>query len=184
MGFFAGLVNLKNRYNRKTVFWENARRLHQAVTPLYTNRHLFREPLLWCYLDPAILEAIHFKLLGGLVPPHFTRYQKLSAFHKQKDVVGSLLKRKKMESLGKPIMGTAVTNLTRLDFPEQYGDLVLDRLIMNPGGAFPPAMVNLVLGAVTIAGKLSLVLEYVEDTVDTETMEKIRDTAMAFLLVP
>ncbi|MFH2131307.1 MAG: condensation domain-containing protein, partial [bacterium] len=174
MGFYAGLVNLNNRYNRKTVFWENARRLHRTVTPLFNNRQLFREPLLWCYLDPAILEAIHFKILGGLVPPHFTRYQKLSAFHKQKDVVWSLLKRKKMESLGKPIMGTAVTNLTRLDFPEQYGDLVLDRLIMNPGGAFPPAMVNLVLGAVTVAGKLSLVLEYVEDTVDTETMEKIR----------
>ena len=79
-------------------------------------------------------------------------------------------------------MGTAVTNLTRMDFPSKYGTLELDRLIMNPGGAYPLAMVNLVLGAVTCAGKLSLVAEYAEETVDTSTMAKIRDQAMEFLL--
>ena len=79
-------------------------------------------------------------------------------------------------------MGTAVTNLTRLDFPRVYGTLELDRLIMNPGGAYPLALVNLVLGAVTCAGKLSLVLEYVEETIDTGTMGKIKDKALGFLL--
>jgi len=79
-------------------------------------------------------------------------------------------------------MGTAITNLTRLDFPRQYGTLELDRLIMQPGGAFPLVNVNLVLGAVTCAGKLSLILEYAEQAVDTQTMQKIKDTAMACLL--
>ncbi len=36
--------------------------------------------------------------------------------------------------------GTAVTNLTSLDFPKTYGSLELDRLIMPPGGAFPLGM--------------------------------------------
>jgi hypothetical protein len=44
------------------------------------------------------------------------------------------------------------------------------------------ALVNLVLGAVTCAGKLSLVVEYAEEAVDTRTMEKIKDKAMEFLL--
>jgi len=79
-------------------------------------------------------------------------------------------------------MGTAVTNLTRLDFPRQYGSFELDRLIMNPGGAYPLSFVNLVLGAVTCSGKLSLVLEFAEETMDTRTMEKIKDKAMEFLL--
>ncbi|MFC1904378.1 hypothetical protein ACFLXT_01225 [Chloroflexota bacterium] len=78
-------------------------------------------------------------------------------------------------------MGTAVTNLTRLDFPRTYGTLELDRLFMHPGGAFPLANVNLVLGAVTCSGKLSLVLEYAEEAVQTETMERIRDQALEFL---
>jgi hypothetical protein len=79
-------------------------------------------------------------------------------------------------------MGTAVTNLTRMDFARTYGALELDRLIMNPGGAFPLAMVNLVVGAVTCSGRLSLVMEYAEQAVDTATMEQVRDKAMAFLL--
>ena len=53
---------------------------------------------------------------------------------------------------------------------------------MNPGGAFPLVNVNLVLGAVTCSGKLSLVMEYAEQAVDTETMEHVRDKALTFLL--
>ncbi|NIQ91862.1 MAG: hypothetical protein GWN93_23890, partial [Deltaproteobacteria bacterium] len=74
-----------------------------------------------------------------------------------------------MDSLDAIIWGTAVTNLGRLDFPKTYGALELDRLIMQPGGAFPLANVNLVLGAVTCSGKLSLIVEYAEEAVDTST---------------
>ena len=147
-----------------------------------TNKNLFTQFMLWCHLDPAILEAINFKKLGGLVPQHLSRHQKLSRYGAQDDVVLGILKRDKQESLERKIMGTAVTNLTRMDFPRTYGALELDRLIMHPGGAFPLVNVNLVLGAVTCSGKLSLVLEYAEQAVDTQTMERIKDQAMAFLL--
>jgi len=182
MGFFAGVVTLKYKYNRNIEFWENARRFHRKVRPLFNNKNLLKDPLMWCYLEPAILESINFKKIGGLVPTHFTSYQKISAFSKRDDVVLSILKRDKMDSLDKIFMGTAVTNLTRMDFPRKYGALELDRLIMKPGGAFPLASVNLVLGAVTCAGKLSLVVEYAEETIDTRTMEKIKDKAIEFLL--
>jgi hypothetical protein len=42
--------------------------------------------------------------------------------------------------------------------------------------------VDLVLGAVTCSGKLSLVIEYTPAAVDISTMEKIKDKAMAYLL--
>ena len=87
-----------------------------------------------------------------------------------------------MDSLDKILMGTAVTNLTQMNFPRTYGTLELDRLLMNPGGAFPLSTVNLVLGAVTCSGKLSLVIEYAEEAVDTRTMEKIEEQALKFLL--
>jgi hypothetical protein len=86
-----------------------------------------------------------------------------------------------MDSLDQVVLGTAVTNLTRLDFPSKYGNLELDRLIFNPGSAASLSNVNLVLGAVTCAEKLSLLLEYAEETVDTNTMEKIKENAMKFL---
>jgi len=97
-------------------------------------------------------------------------------------MVTSILKRRKMDSLDSIVMGTAMTNLTRLDFPTEYGKLELKRLIFNPGSAIPLGNVNLVLGAVTCVGKLSLILEYAEETVNANTMEKIKDKAMKLLL--
>ena len=182
MGFFAGVVTLNYSYDERKSFWDNARRLNQKVQPLYTNKNLFKEGLTWCYLEPAILEAINFKRLGGLVPSRFSRHEKLSEYSRRDDVISSVIKREKMDSLDRIIMGTAVTNLTRMDFPREYGDLELDRLIFKPGGAFPLSNVNLVLGAVTGSGKLSLIVEYEESTVDTDTMSQIKDKAMGFLL--
>jgi hypothetical protein len=39
-----------------------------------------------------------------------------------------------------------------------------------------------VLGAVTCAGKASLLVEFVEDNVPVRTMEEINDRALGFLL--
>jgi hypothetical protein len=123
-----------------------------------------------------------FKKLGGLVPPDSARYEKLSAFGERDDVVLRLLQRDKLETLETRYWGTAVTNLGRLDFPREYGALELDRLIMQPGGGIPLANANLVLGAVTCSGKLSLVVEYAEEAVDSATMQQIREKAMEYLL--
>ena len=182
MGFYAGAVQPKYRYDSSRGFWDNARQFHRKVLPLFTNKNLFQEALTWCYLEPSILEAITFKTLGGLVPESSSRHQKISTFSTRDDTVLRILKREKMDSLDRIMYGTTVTNLTRLDFPRTYGTLELDRLIIKPGGAFPLVNFNLVLGAVTCAGKLSLLLEFVEDNVDIGTMKEIRDKALEFLL--
>jgi hypothetical protein len=182
MGFYAGMVRPKYRYNSRRGFWDNVRQFHRSVRPLFTNKNLFQDFLTWCYLEPTILEAINFKRLGGLVPKGSSRQQKLAAFSTRDDIVLAILKREKMDSLERITMGTAVTNLTRLDFPREYGALELDRLIMKPGAGFPLVNVNLVLGAVTCAGKLSLIIEFVEGNVKVKAMEEIRDRALEFLL--
>jgi len=182
MGMYAGGVELKFKYNHKRSFWENARKFHKKIQPKFTNKNLFSDILNWLYLEPTIFEAMNFKKLGGLAPSDSTRYEKLSAFSKKEDVVLRILQRDNIESLETKHWGTAVTNLGRMNFPKTYGALELDRLIMQPGGGIPLANVNLVLGAVTCSGKLSLVVEYAEEAVDTGTMERIKDQAMEFLL--
>ena len=182
MGFYAGVATLQYRYDSRAGFWENARRFHKRVGPRYANRHLFTDHLTWLHLDPTILEAINFKKLGGLVPVNSSRYEKLSTFGAREDVVQSILKRDGLESLDRVFMGTAVTNLSRLDFPTTFGQLELDRLVMKPGGAFPLANVGLLLGAVTCAGKLSLAVEYDEKSIDASRMERIRERALGWLL--
>jgi hypothetical protein len=92
-----------------------------------------------------------------------------------------LLKRNDMETRDKLVMGSAITNLTRMPFPRQYGSLELDRLYMNPEGTFPLSNILIVIGVVTCSGKLSMVIEYAEETIPTSDVEAIKNKAMQFL---
>jgi hypothetical protein len=181
MGFFVGAVSPKFVYKENLGFWENARRFNKKVQPLYTNKNLFKDPLIWSYLDPGILESLSFKMIGGMVESS-PRTKKLNSFSQQEDVVSSMIKRENMDSFEKVLIGTAVTNLTRMDFPRTYGDLELERLIMNPGGAYPLVFVNILAGAVTCSGRLSLMLEYSTERIQTDTVLKIREKVFALLL--
>jgi hypothetical protein len=113
--------------------------------------------------------------------PRYETIPKLFDFGQRSDVVLGILKRDNLDSLTRITMGTAVTNLARMGFPSNYGDLELERLILHPGGPFPLVNVNLVLGAVTCSGRLGLLLEWVEQNIDLQTMERIRDEAMRLL---
>jgi NRPS condensation-like uncharacterized protein len=182
MGFYAAGVEMNLKYDHNAGFWQNAQRYHKKIKPNFTNKKVFGQFVDWLYLEPSLLEAMNFKKLGGLVPPEAARYDKLSAFSKKEDVVLSILKRDKMESPNMTFAGPAITNLGRLDIPKSYGALELDRLIMQPGGAFPLAQVNMVIGVVTCSDKLSLVVEYAEQAVDKQTMAEINGKALEFLL--
>jgi NRPS condensation-like uncharacterized protein len=182
MGFYAGAVSPKFKYNTKIDLWENARRFNKKVQPLYTSKNLFKESLVWSYLDMGILESLSFKMIGGMVPLTSAQAEKLNAFSRREDVITSMLKREKMDSFDNVLIGTAVTNLTRMDFPREFGELKLERLIMNPGGAYPLIFVNLLAGAVTCSGKLSLMLEYSLERIKPDIVEEIRQKLISILI--
>ncbi len=182
MGYYALGLQLNYKYNPKKSFWENARNYHKKITANISNKKVFGDLLAFLQMDSNIYEALNFKKIGALVKSDSPRYKKLSDFSGQDDVVVRLLKRTKMETLDAKLIGPAITNLGRLDFPKNYGSLELDRLIMQPGGAFPLVHVDMVIGVVTCVGKLSLIVEYAEQAVDTATMEKIKNKAMSLLL--
>lgn len=182
MGFYAGMLRLKYKYEIRKSIWENARQFQKKFKSELNDRNLFKDFLSWLALDPSIIEAINFKKIGGLVNVNTEAGKRLNAYSKKKDVVLSILKRDKMDSFEHKILGTAVTNLTKLDFPRKYGKFELDRLLLHPGGAFPLVNVNLVLGAVTCSGKLSIIIEYAEETIDSVSIKKIKERVLMFLL--
>jgi NRPS condensation-like uncharacterized protein len=181
VGYYASGFELKLKYNHKKSFWDNARKYHKKIKPNFTNKKMFGDLPSWLLMDSNIYAALNYKKLGVFVPLDSPRYEKLSDFSKRDDVVVRLLQRAKMETLETKLLGSAITNLGRLDFPKTYGEIELDRLIMQPGGAFPLVHVDLVVGAVTCSGKLSLVIEYTPAAVDTPSMEKIKEKAMEYL---
>jgi hypothetical protein len=181
MGYYAQGLEVKYKYNPKKGFWENARGTHKKITAGLSNRKVFGDLPAFLLMDSNIYAALNYKKLGALVSPDSPSYQKLYAFSQREDVVVRLLKRAKMETLETKLLGPAITNLGRLDFPSTYGNLELDRLIMQPGGAFPLVHVDMVIGALTCAGKLSLVVEYAPEAMHTATMTEIKDKAIELL---
>jgi NRPS condensation-like uncharacterized protein len=155
LGYYALGLELKYKYNARKGFWENARSYHKKIGSSISNKKAFGNLSSYLEMDSNIYEALSFKKLGEFVKPDSASYQKLSDFSQRKDVVVRLLKRAKMETLDAKLLGPAITNLGRMDFPKQYGNLELDRLIMQPGGAFPLVHVDMVIGVATCAGKLS-----------------------------
>jgi NRPS condensation-like uncharacterized protein len=182
MGYYASGLEVKYKYNAKKGFWENARNYHKKIGSNISNKKAFGDLANYLEMDSNIYEALSFKKLGALVSSGSPRYKKLHDFSQREDVVVRLLQRAKMETLDAKLIGPAITNLGNLNFPTTYGALELDRLIMQPGGAFPLVHVDMVLGVATCAGKLSLIIEYAEEAVDTLTMKVIKDKAMAYLL--
>ena len=182
LGVYAGGLDFKFSYDHKLSFWENARRFHGISKPLYTNKNLFKEQLTWSYLHPTLSEAMTFKKVGSLVPANSAHFAKLHSFSQREDVVQSILKREMLEDFETIFVGTAITNLTRLDIPTRYGELELDRVIFKPGGAFPLSNIHLLVGAVTCAGKLTLTLEYSDIHFDTSSIQALKEKATSFLL--
>jgi NRPS condensation-like uncharacterized protein len=77
------------------------------------------------------------------------------------------------KNLGAMKFGFAITNLGRLDFPRFYGDLELERFLI-----FPPTgpTIETTIFAVTVSGKLTIVLSYVEEVIGSEIMVKLKRT--------
>lgn len=182
LGVYAGGLDLKFSYDHKIGFWENARLFHSKAKPLYTNKNLFKEALTWSYLHPTLSEAMTFKKIGSLVPPESPVSEKLASFSQREDVVQSILKREKLEDFESIFVGTAITNLTRLEIPTKYGELELERVIFKPGGAFPLSNIHMLIGAVTCAGKLSLVLEYSDRNFDKSALQAVKAKVLSNLL--
>lgn len=156
MGFFAGSIDTSFVYNKKSDFWKNAARYHKAILNRMNNKHICKNVQRWSHLEQGIMESLNFKILGKLTE----KGSKIHTYSEKKDLVASLVRREKMESIDNMIIATAVTNLGNLKIEREYGKLELESVIMNPGGAFPLSMVQLVVAVSTVSGKLSLLFEY------------------------
>jgi len=176
MGFYAGAIENNFIYNTNRDFWANALKFHKKVKSGFSIKKIFKNIFNWCYLDPGIMESINFKMLGFL-----TGSNKLSSYSERDDVMTSILKRNKMDSIDNTIMGTAVTNLMDLKFPEKYGELELKSVIMNPGGAFPLVMVQMVAAVVTTSGRMSVLLEFEDSRLNKVQAQSIKNEFIKLL---
>ena len=116
------------------------------------------------------------------MPEVFEKTKNLSAFaHDMKNAACSF-SHKSMSGLP----GAISTNLGRLDYPEMYGNLRLDRMFFIPGAS---EFIPLILGGVGINGKLVFSLNYIEKVGDEGSslagiLINLRNRALEYLGFP
>ena len=178
-GLLAGAVQFKFNYNQNKSLWENAQEIHGFIRKdVEKLRTPAPEMLLF---DPTLIDALNFSIFAQIIPEAFERTKSLSAFaHDTKNAAHSLSRK---GTSGLPV--TISTNLGRLDYPEIYGDLKLDRMFFIVGASeFTP----LIFGGVGLNGKLVFSLNYVDVGDNSSSLAKdmirIRNRALELLGFP
>ena len=179
-GLLVGAIQFKFNYEQNKSIWKNAQGIHSILRKdVEKLRTVGREYKLY---DPTFIDAFNFVLSMQLVPEAFERTKNLSAF--ASDTKNAALRLSQKIISGLP--GTIITNLGRLDYPETYGNLRLDRMFFIPGASeFAP----LILGGVGINGKLVFSLNYIEIVGESSSslarnMIRIRNRALELLGFP
>ncbi|MFX1536921.1 MAG: condensation domain-containing protein [Promethearchaeota archaeon] len=172
-GLYVAGFELNIKYNPNKSFWEQARFIHKLIKNSLTDQSIFEHFFAVSAFDGTLFDVLPFLSYSKFIPPHFSRYKKLSTLSEESsNVVNALIK-----SLGKQI-NMIVTNLGQMDFPKNYGSLELDSLILLPGGG---VTCELTVGVVSAAGKLCYTIEHLDHVIDKDTGLKINARVMEIL---
>lgn len=168
-------------YDAKKPFWENALILHNDI-------HKRVETLDWSGIeipdfDPAFLDAVaRFAPLKEVIPDAYTRTDNLAKFSNDANNIAFLIAKKTDEKSQPDIIPS---NLGKIDIPEAYGDLIIDRMVFLPSGSY---FVPLVLGGISVNGKIVFSLSYPQPKNIGESMTnemvQIRNKALEYLEFP
>jgi len=179
--FLSGGFNFPFAYDQKRSFWSNAVDLHKIIqrrVKMLDNSGLDMERF-----NPTLIDAF-FNLAPYIknVPSAFNKTENLSAFASDKKNVALKISKDIVSKLP----GLTTTNLGRMDFPEVYGNLRLDRLFLIPSAGED---IPLIIGGVGVCGRLTFSLNYLEqnnsnDPSPTKDMIRIRNIALEYLGFP
>jgi NRPS condensation-like uncharacterized protein len=174
VGYYVGTSLLQFKYKEKSSFWDNVRRYHKDISKQLNGNSIFDTALTYSMLDPTIVDAILFLMIGNKVEPHQSRYAKISEFASKKDNIVTKFLERTIEISPDVIS----TNLGRLTFPEDIPGIQIERAFFTPGSSLT---MEIVLGFATVDGKLTVTLNYFEGYVDSENIRKVRDRAEEIL---
>ncbi|MBU7010564.1 MAG: hypothetical protein HXS46_07720 [Theionarchaea archaeon] len=170
VGLYAGGVIFEFNYREDRPFWENVREYHKVVKKELKDNNVFGPIYDQIALDPTLLDALLFAMIGDQVEPHQSRYEKLSEFAKhQKGLVAKYL-----DKFASNIPDVMSTNLGRLDLPEEINGIEIEGAFFTPSSGLK---MELVLGVATAGGRFTVSLNYHDGYIDSEKIRQVRDKA-------
>lgn len=174
VGCYAGGSLQQHKYKEKSSFWDNVRTYHKDLTKKLKDNKVFDLTLTYNTLDPTLVDAIVFLLVGDQVEPHQSRYEKISEFASKKDGIVQ----KNVERSEELASDVFITNLGVLSLPEDISGIEIERSFFPPASSFT---MEVVIGASTAAGRLTVTLNYHSRYIDGENIGMVRDNAEEIL---
>jgi NRPS condensation-like uncharacterized protein len=178
---FVGVSAFPDCSDQGKNLWEHAQAIHKIVQR-DAERLNTTSPEFGLF-DPTLIDAcFNFAPIMQFVPEAFERTENLSSFaHDRKNIAFMI------SGSGKNRNPAIInTNLGRLDYPEVYGSLRLDRMYF-----LPPAIIftPLMLGGIGVNGRLAFSINYIEQVEDngaslTGKMIMVRNRALELLGFP
>jgi NRPS condensation-like uncharacterized protein len=163
--FFVGVSSFSIAYDQEKTIWENAQKIHKIIHK-DIDRLNTGGPDVELF-DPTLIDACFgFAHLMQFIPEAFERTNTLSDFARDTTNIALMI------SGSRKIAAIINTNLGRLDYPETYGGLRLDRMFFVPPAA---NLVPLILGGIGINGKLAFTLNYVKDMKEDDGSSRDQD---------
>jgi len=177
----AGASQFPYDYDVKKSFWENASILHEEIHNRVNNLDSFGMEVLDS--DPTLLDALScFAFFERFIPDAYYRTENLLRFSQdKKNIAFNILKISE-----RMFPDIDIANLGRLNIPDTYGDLRIDRIIPLPAAIRDN--IPLTLGGVGIGGKMVFSLNYPQpkDMDDSRIREmiQVRNKALEYLGFP
>lgn len=180
LGFFVGAFKFPFAYDLKKSFWENAGEMQEIIrkrAEVLDISAIDMEPF-----DPTLVDAFtNCAPYVDSLPEAFSRTENLKSFAKDRGNIAFKLSHEALYNLP----GTISSNIGRLDFPETYGSLRIDRMffVAPASEAFP-----LFIAGVSVNDRLAFTLNYIERVGEgnalTKDMTRVRNRALQYLGFP
>ena len=175
VGFYAGGEAFPHKVTLKKNFWRRTRDLHNNLQKHITMDAMLSNAKRLFSLPPTWIEARSILFLGNKLPESNPKYDQLLEVVKK----SSLLQRIVKSNLGEEFqIGLALTNLGKMDIPQQYGELELESIFFIP----PLNLLSeKVIGILTVGGKLRIVISYLEKYLKSEIAQSLLNRALEII---
>jgi NRPS condensation-like uncharacterized protein len=160
-------------------FWDATKALHKEIVKKINNKSVFSIINDLQSLDGSILDTMGLATSATYMPPGSPNYNAVQAFLKDKKNLANVFAAKFKNALP----GVVLTNLGRLDFPEFFGEVQLEKMFFTPSAS---ETIPLQLAAVGVSGSLTLTINYIDDLNSpdsnrTDRYIQIRNRALDYL---
>ncbi len=149
-GFYVGTIQIRARFNPKKDFECNLLAIHSETTKkIHGDVEIIKDLISTEMIDPGLLDALDFESYGMLENP---------ATKKFRGVMSKLSR------------GVTVTNLGRQDFPEEFGDLKVRKVVFLAPTPGPFKMMK--ASVLTACGCLQAAFLYRESSFSTQVIKE------------